>query len=195
MIYGINTQNGVKFGLIRITEDGGSITYVHQNITRNYRNPEEKIQAETFCKLVLLYKYPAENIGLYVPITDGSTKKQADIIVYNDRAHSFPHIVVECKKEDISEQEFVQATNQAFSYAHFTAGTVKYIWITSGIKNAYFRFNKESSIKETVSDIPQHGVKKLSAYKYAYNGGTTASGQQLFPLSKVSESELTNIFR
>ena len=30
---------------------------------------------------------------------------------------------IECKKEDVSEQEFAQATNQAFSYAHFTAGT------------------------------------------------------------------------
>lgn len=195
MNYGVYTQNGIKSGLIRISEDESGITYIHQNITRSYKNPEEKVQAETFCKLVLWYKYPAENIGLYVPVTDGSTKKQADIFVYNDSAHRAPLIVVECKREDVSEQEFAQATNQAFSYAHLTAGTVKYVWTTSGIKNAYFKFDKESSIRETVSDIPQHGVKKLSAYKYAYNGGTTAGGQQLFPLEKVTESELTNIFK
>ncbi|MCM1040754.1 MAG: N-6 DNA methylase [Ruminococcus sp.] len=153
------------------------------------------MQAEIFCKLILWYNYPAEKIGLYVPVTDGSTKKQADIFVYNDNAHTSPLVVIECKKEDVSEQEFIQAVNQAFSYAYFTSGTIKYVWTTSGIKNAYFKFDKESSVRETVSDIPQYGVKKLSAYKYAYNGGTTESGQQLFPLTKVSESELTNIFK
>ncbi len=195
MSYGIYTQEGIKKGLIHITEDENVITYIHHNITRNYKNPEEKVQAEIFCKLVLWYKYPVEKIGLYVPVTDGSTKKQADIFVYNDSNHTSPLIVIECKKEDVSEQEFAQATNQAFSYAHFTAGTIKYVWTTSGIKNAYFKFDKESSVRETVSDIPQHGVKKLSSYKYAYNGGSTASGQQLFPLAKVTESELTNIFK
>lgn len=195
MNYGVYTQRGIKNELICISEDESSITYVHQNITRNYKNPEEKVQAEIFCKLVLWYKYPVENIGLYVPITDGSTKKQADIFVYNDNAHTLPHIVIECKKEDVSEQEFIQATNQAFSYAYLTAGTIKYVWTTSGIKNAYFKFDKESSVRETVSDIPQYGVKKLNAYKYAFNGGITTDGQQLFPLAKVSESELTNIFK
>lgn len=195
MNYGVYTQSGIKNGLICISEDESNITYIHQNITRNYKNPEEKVQAEIFCKLILWYNYPVENIGLYVPVTDGSTKKQADIFVYNDSTHNSPHIVIECKKEDVSEQEFIQATNQAFSYAHFTAGTIKYVWTTSGIKNAYFKFDKESSVRETVSDIPQYGVKKISAYKYAYNGGTTEGGQQLFPLAKVSESELTNIFK
>ena len=195
MSYGIYTQEGIKKGLINITEDESVITYIHHNITRNYKNPEERVQAEIFCKLILWYKYPVEKIGLYVPVTDGSTKKQADIFVYNDINHTSPLIVIECKKEDVSEQEFAQATNQAFSYAHFTAGTIKYVWTTSGIKNAYFKFDKESSVRETVSDIPQHGIKKLSSYKYAYNGGTTASGQQLFPLAKVTESELTNIFK
>lgn len=195
MNYGIYTQEGIKKGLIRITEDGNNITYIHQGKTRSYKNLEEKVQAEIFCKLVIWYKYPVENIGLYVPVTDGSSKKEADIFVYHDSAKTAPYIVIECKKEDVSEQEFIQATNQAFSYAYLTAGTVKYVWTTSGIKNAYFKFDKESSVRETVSDIPQYGVKKLSAYKYAYNGGTTESGQQLFPLARVSENELTNIFK
>lgn len=113
MSYGIYTQEGIKKGLINITEDESVITYIHHNITRNYKNPEERVQAEIFCKLILWYKYPVEKIGLYVPVTDGSTKKQADIFVYNDINHTSPLIVIECKKEDVSEQEFAQATNQA----------------------------------------------------------------------------------
>lgn len=76
MNYGIYTQEGIKKEIIRITEDGCNITYIHQNVTRNYKNPEEKVQAEIFCKLVLWYKYPVGKIGLYVPVTDGSTKNR-----------------------------------------------------------------------------------------------------------------------
>ncbi len=181
--------------LIKFNSDRTYITYVDQNISRNYNNPEEKIQAETFCKLVLQYKYPASHIRQFVSVTVGADTKQADIIVYNDEKNKSPHIIVECKKEDVSEQEFAQATNQAFSYAYATAGTLKYVWTTSGIKDVYHKFDKESDARETVSDIPQYGVDKLSAYKYAYNGGATKDGQQLTPLEKVSEGELTNIFK
>ncbi len=38
-------------------------------------------------------------------------------------------------------------------------------------------------------------MKKLASYKFAKNGGTTESGQKLFPLVKVEESELTNRFK
>lgn len=181
--------------IIKFNADRTSITYVKQKISRNYNNPEEKVQAETYCKLILQYKYPESHIRQFVSVTVGSDTKQADIIVYNDENQKYPHIIVECKKEDISEQEFAQATNQAFSYAYATAGTLKYVWTTSGIKDAYYKFDKESNARETVSDIPHYGVEKLSAYKYAYNGGVTKDGQQLSPLEKVSESELTNIFK
>ena len=53
MSYGIYTQEGIKKGLIRIEEDESNITYINQGITRNYKNPEEKVQAEIFCKLIL----------------------------------------------------------------------------------------------------------------------------------------------
>lgn len=179
---------------VKFNEDKTYITYIHQNKEQKYDN-EGIVQAETFCKLVINYGYPVEHIRQFVKVTVGSETREADIIVYNDSELTSPHIVVECKKEDISEQEFSQATNQAFSYAHATAGTVKYIWTTSGIKNAYYKFDKESNIRESVSDIPQYGVKKLSAYKFAFQGGATKEGQKLFPLESVTESELTNIFK
>lgn len=48
---------------------------------------------------------------------------------------------------------------------------------------------------ESVTDIPQYRVNKLVSYKFAKNGGTTEDGQKFFPLTKVSESELTNRFK
>lgn len=130
---------GLNNNLIKISDDTSTITYLNQNISRNYNNPEEKIQAETFCELVLKYNYPVEQVRQYVKVTVGSDVKEADIIVYNDSTYKKPHIIVECKKEEITEQEFKQAVRQAYSYAFATVGTVKYIWVTSGIKNIYFR--------------------------------------------------------
>ncbi len=187
--------NGQKSNLIKISEDLSTITYVNQNISRNYNNPEEKIQAETFCELILKYNYPVEQVKQYVKVTVGSDVKEADIIVYNDSECKKPYIIVECKKETITEQEFKQAVRQAYSYAFATAGTIKYIWVTSGIKNEYYAFDKEIDSRETITDIPQYKVKKLASYKFAKNGGTTESGQKLFPLVKVEESELTNRFK
>ncbi|MCM1499354.1 MAG: N-6 DNA methylase [Clostridium sp.] len=187
--------NGQQKNLIAISEDLSTITYINQNISRNYNNPEEKIQAEAFCELVLKYNYPVEQVKQYVKVTVGSDVKEADIIVYNDKECKKPHIIVECKKAAINEQEFRQAVRQAYAYAFATAGTVKYIWVTSGIKNEYYAFDKEIDSRESVTDIPQYKVNKLASYKFAKNGGTTTDGQKLFPLVKVEESELTNRFK
>lgn len=187
--------NAKQRNLITISEDLSTITYINQNISRNYNNPEEKIQAEVFCELVLKYNYPVEQVKQYVKVTVGSDVKEADIIVYTDKECKKPYIIVECKKAAISEQEFKQAVRQAYAYAFATAGTVKYIWVTSGIKNEYYAFDKEVDSRESVTDIPQYKVTKLASYKFAKNGGTTADGQKLFPLVKVEESELTNRFK
>lgn len=40
--------NAKQRNLISISEDLSTITYLNQNISRNYNNPEEKIQAEVF---------------------------------------------------------------------------------------------------------------------------------------------------
>lgn len=186
---------GLRKNLIRFSDDQSTITYLCQDISRNYNNPEEKIQAETFCELVLKYNYPVEQVRQYVKVTVGSAVKEADIIVYNDSECRKPHIIVECKRAEISEMEFRQAVRQAYVYAYATAGSVKYIWVTSGIKNEYYAFDKEVDSRESVTDIPQYRVNKLASYKFAKNGGTTEDGQKLFPLTKVSESELTNRFK
>ena len=49
---------GIKNNLIKFDEEQKVITYLHQNKARNYQNPEEKVQAQTFLKLILEYKYP-----------------------------------------------------------------------------------------------------------------------------------------
>ncbi len=84
--------------LIKSSEDLSTITYLAQTISRNYNTSEKKVQAETFCELVLKYKYPTNKIRQFVKVTVGSDTKEADIIVYNDTEHKQPLIIIECKE-------------------------------------------------------------------------------------------------
>jgi type I restriction-modification system DNA methylase subunit len=186
-------QEGIKKGLIKLDDEQKYITYINQNKKRNYSNHEEQVQAETFLKLVLTYGYAQKRIRLFVPVVMGSTTKEADIIVYNDDEQKSPHIIVECKKQEVSELEFTQAVEQGFSYA--VAEGAKYVWITSGIKDEYYQVPTEKPKERiTITDIPQAGVETLARFKYAKGGGIS-NGQKLFELTVVTEDELTRRFK
>ena len=187
-------QLGIDNGYISFNEDRSRITYVHQRKERNYNNPEEKVQAISFLILVFDYHYPVSRIKMFVPVTRGSEVREADIIVYNDALCLEPHIVVECKRQDISEAEFLQAINQAFSYAYYLPCNVKYVWVTSGIRNEYYEVDQNSNTRNQIPDIPQFGVETIASYKYVYGAQYMehADGeQQFFDLSVIDQSELT----
>lgn len=67
---------GIEKNLISFNEDMSRITYVFQKKERNYNNPEEKVQAETFLRLILDYNYPVKRIKQFVPITMGSETRK-----------------------------------------------------------------------------------------------------------------------
>lgn len=185
---------GIKQRLIRLEDDGKYIVYLHQQKRRNYSNPEEKVQAESFLRLVLIYKYPVKRIRQFVAVQMGSETKEADIIIYADDALKAPLIVAECKKPDVSELEFTRAADQAVSYA--VAEGARYVWVTSKLKNEYFEIPaRKPKDRITIPDVPQFGVTELARFKFAVDGGTTANGQKLFPLEVVSQDELTRRFQ
>ncbi|MBV5284275.1 MAG: restriction endonuclease subunit M, partial [Paludibacter sp.] len=191
-------QEGIKNKLIEISENGKLITYCNHNRSRNFTNPEEKVQAETFIKLVLHYRYDSARIRHYETVTMGAGKKEADIIVYNDDECLQPHIMVECKKSDVSEQEFLQAIEQAYSYAYALPNDVKYVWVTSGAKDEYLEVDKKKNTRVTQPDIPLFGVKKLETYKFAYDADTQSfedGKQKYWDLKVVEESVLTSRFK
>lgn len=194
-------EQGVKKGLISFNEDKSRITYKYVNKTCKYLDPEELVEAESFLKLVLVYNYPVKRIKLFEKVTMGSTQKEADIIVYEDDMCLNPSIIVECKKQDVSEAEFLQAIEQAASYAYALSGTVKYIWTTSGIKDSYLQIDKERQTRIQIPNIPIFG-KAVQKYNFVKGGrlrnedaGSDAIKQQFFDLEQVSESELTNRFK
>jgi type I restriction enzyme M protein len=202
-------DSGIEKGLIRFDEERNFITYVLQNKKRNYNNPEEKVQAETFLTLILIYGYPVNRIKQFVSVQMGSETKEADIIVYNNDECVSPYILIECKKDDITDQQFNIAVNQAYSYANSGNVQAKYVWITSKIKNQYYEVVKEKPVHRIeIPDIPQYGIDDLSRYKYVKGGISQTDTdekkivaepdpnvkQKFFELQVVSESELTKIF-
>lgn len=202
-------DTGIEKGLILFDENRDFITYIHQNKKRNYNNPEEKVQAETFLTLVLIYGYPIDRIKQFVSVQMGAETKEADIIVYNDYECEETYILVECKKEDLTDQQFNVAVDQAYSYA--VAEGAKYVWTTSRIKNQYYEVpDKKPKSRIEIPDVPQFGVNKLAPYKYVKGGISQTDTdlgdvniaaepdpnvkQKFFELQVVSESELTKIF-
>jgi type I restriction enzyme M protein len=203
-------DTGIEKGLIKFDEDKNFITYIHQGKKRSYNNPEEKVQAETFLTLVLNYGYPVNRIQQFVSVQMGSETKEADIIVYADDECEDTYILVECKKEEITDQQFKIAVDQAYSYCVAEGG--KYVWTTSKIINEYYEVPKEKPRSRiAIPDIPQYGVNKLAPYKYVKGGFLQSEGegetetnvvkepdpnvkQKFFELEIVSENELTKIF-
>lgn len=191
-------QIGIAKGLISFNDDRSRIKYNWQKKERNYNNPEEKVQAETFLRLILDYKYPERQIKQFEPVTMGSEIKEADIVVFDDELCVRPLILVECKKEEVSEAEFQQAINQAYSYAFALPGEVKYVWVTSGIKNDYFEVDKTQNTHNQLPDIPQFGVKEIANYKYVYDAELIPEEngkQRFFDLSVIDQSDLTRRFK
>ncbi|MCF8253469.1 MAG: N-6 DNA methylase [Bacteroidia bacterium] len=202
----INT--GIEKGLIKFDEEKNFITYIHQGKKRSYNNPEEKVQAETFLTLVLNYGYPVNRIKQFVSVQMGSETKEADIIIYADDECEETYILVECKKEEITDQQFKIAVDQAYSYCVAEGG--KYVWTTSKIINEYYEVPKEKPRSRiSIPDIPQFGSDKLAPYKYVKGGFLQSEGdtennvlkepdpnvkQKFFELEIVSENELTKIF-
>lgn len=189
---------GLDKGYISFNEDRTRITYTYQKKERNYTNPEEKVQVMTFLQLIIDYKYPQSHIRQFEPITMGSEIKEADIVVYKDGLCVKPLILVECKKQEVSEAEFQQAINQAYSYAFALPGEIKYVWVTSGIKNEYFEVDKSQNTRIQIPDIPQYGVQEMANYKYVYGADHIPEEdgkQRFFDLSIIDQSDLTRRFK
>lgn len=176
---------GQKSNYISISEKG-DITYIEYHCKngakRKLQNPEEFVQATAFLRLIIEYNYSPLNISVNESVQEGSSTKEADIIVYNDNNKKIL-IVVECKKEDINERQFQIAVDQAYTYAHALAA--QYVWVTSGIRNEYFEIVELFPVERiSISDIPRKDGK-VDRFKYVKGGrepqpGTKAELMQKF---------------
>jgi type I restriction enzyme M protein len=165
-----NILRGVARGIIRIAEDNSKITYIcSREYTTGFRNPEELVRASYFAELVEYYHYPKENINIEHIVPRRTPEDRADIVVFEDAALKKPYLVVECKKDGISDAEFKQAIEQVFGNANSLRA--KYAAVIAGTTRTAFDvggFNPEEREKNVISDIP---IKYGRTPKYRFIKG------------------------
>ncbi|EAJ7130159.1 restriction endonuclease subunit M [Campylobacter upsaliensis] len=159
--------------------DGDSIIYHTKNPSKqNYTNPEEKVRAEVFARLIIEKEYPLSHIAIEVRVTRGSNKSntRADIVVYKNAKHQKAFIVIELKKS--SQKDLREAKEQALSYANFLKAD--YALATNG-KEKIALYIKEDS-NDLINDIPPYGGN-APIWKYLRNSENS-------DISKITTDEL-----
>jgi type I restriction enzyme M protein len=186
-IFEKNIQRGIEAKIISFNEDKSKITYhCSRDFTTSFKNPEEVVRASYFTELVLDYNYPTKRTNFEVIVPRRKPEDKADIVVYEDDELKKPYLVVECKKEKITDAEFKQAIEQAFGnanslrakFASVIAGTTKTAFDVAGFKSS----ERE---KNVISDIP---VKYGKTPKYRF-----IKGEEDKELKTVSREELIRV--
>ena len=181
-IFQKNIQRGIDKGVIKIESDGSKITYFcKRDYSTSFKNPEEKVRASYFCELVLDYDYPPKNIDIEVIVPRRTPEDRADIVVYDEDGAEY--LVIECKKDGITDAEFKQAIEQAFGNANSLRA--KFAAVIAGLTKTAFDvagFKPSEREKNRLSDIPKK-YGKTPKYKFI-------KGEADKELKEVSREEL-----
>lgn len=180
--------------LIRAIEDGyvniigpenkRKITYVtSDNHTENYNDPEEKVRAEYWAELIYEYDYPAHRIKVEVTIPDRVPTDRADIVIFSDDECKKPYAVVECKRDGVTDAEFLQAIEQGVGNATWVKLRASYVVIIAGATRRVLDFSDDSTgilerENNIIADLPK-AYGKPQAFRF-YRGGeyTDEDGKQ-----------------
>ncbi len=150
-----NIQKGIEKGIIAVTDDNSRITYhCKRDYKTSFKNPEEKVRASYFTELVLDYGYSTKKIDIEVIVPRRKPEDRADIVIYDEEGAEY--LVVECKKDGISDEEFKQAIEQAFGNANSLRA--KFASVVAGITKTAFDvagFKPSEREKNVISDIPK----------------------------------------
>lgn len=160
---------GIKNQLIEITEKNRIIYNCGKIHSEKFSDPEEKVRAVFFIELVKDYSYSKELIEIEVTVPRRTPEDRADIIIYEDEERKKPFIVIECKKDGISDAEYKQAIEQAFGNANSIRA--KYAMVVAGNTRTAFDvagFKPNEREKNVIADIP---IKYGKAPKYRYIKG------------------------
>lgn len=180
-------KDGEHKGYFRLSPDRTKIEYLPSGHKENLTDPEERVRAEYFYDLVEKYRYPIERIELETEMPDRTPERYADIVIYEDAANKKPYIVVECKKDGISDSEFEQATKQAIANARVLKAPFA-ICVAGNTRRAMEteHWNDKEPEKATITDIPiSYG--KIEEYRYK-------KGDPLWDLKMLEKSELKRAF-
>lgn len=178
-------DKGIKSKLISI-DDKRITYYAKSEKSYSYKDPEEKVRAIVFIRLVLDYKYDRNDIDFEVKVPRRTPEDSADIVVYEENNDTQPYIVVECKKDGITDNQFNQAIEQVFGNANSLRA--KYAWVVAGNTETAFdvkNFDSMERSKNVISEIPT-SYGKISEYRFK----KTKDKEKKNSLKIVSREEL-----
>ena len=179
-----NIKYGLDNNLIKIDNDENKILYkCTREYSTSFRNPEEKIRASYFIELIRDYKYPNNRIDIEVKVERRIPDDRADIVVYEDDECKNPFLIVETKKDGITDAEFKQAIEQAFGNAN--SKRAKFAIVVAGNTKTAFDiagFKSSEREKNVIADIPEK-YGKAPKYKFI-------KGDSQRDLKEVSRQEL-----
>ena len=176
-------KDGERKGYFRVLNDGAKIEYLPSGHKENLNDPEEKVRAEYYFDLLEKYHYPAKRVELETEMPARVPRFFADIVIYEDDAKKKPYIVVECKKDGISDAEFEQATKQAIGNARVLHAPFV-ICVAGNTRRAMetAEWNDKEPEKATITDIPiSYG--KIEEYRFK-------KGDPDWDLKTLDKSEL-----
>ena len=157
---------GLEKKLIEISEKNRINYNCGKPHSERYTDPEEKIRAAYFVELVRNYQYSEKYIEVEVTVPRRTPEDRADIVVFEDIERKKPFMVVECKQDGISDNEFKQAIEQAFGNANSLRA--KYAIVVAGNTRTAFDvagFKPIEREKNVIADIPvRYG--KVPQYRY-----------------------------
>lgn len=150
-------EEGKRLGILSLSEGNKRVIYhCSRDYSTSFQNPEELIRAYYFVELVTHYSYPKERIDFEVTVPRRIPEDRADIVVYEDDELKKPFIVVETKKDGITDTEYKQAIEQVFGNANSLRS--RYASVIAGITETAFDvagFKPGEREKNVISEIPK----------------------------------------
>ena len=175
---------GIEKGCIALSGDGKRITYCATGKSYKFTDPEETVRAEYYVELVTKYGYLPECMDVEVVVPRRTPSDLVDIVVFSDSERQQPYIVVECKKDGISDSAFLQAIEQAFGNANSLR--VPYAAVVAGNTRRFYDVGNHPASERTknvIADIPvKYGRVEESKFK---------KGDPTWELQPVSKGVLT----
>jgi type I restriction enzyme M protein len=167
-------DRAVADGYAKLSRSGKSrITYVAAGHTDVYDDPEEQVRAEFWAELIYRYGYEPQRIGIEITVPDRTPNDVADIVVFNDDARTDPFAVIECKRDGITDAEFLQAVEQAAGNGTWAKLRALYVGVVAGLTRRFLDFGGTYGAlereKNIIADLPaQYGMPE--EFKYTKGG-------------------------
>jgi|tagenome__1003787_1003787.scaffolds.fasta_scaffold19644664_1 type I restriction enzyme M protein len=179
-------QIGIRKNYISLSPDNKLITYKETNKTYRFTDPEEIVRASYYVELIEKYQYSPSRLDLEATVPRRLPSDHADIVVFQDEERLKPYIIIECKRDGVSDLEFNQAIEQSIGntnslrgiFAATIAGNTRRFHDVKGFPQN----ERESNI---IADIPIH-YGKIQEFRYK-------KGDDNWDIKPISKEELIRI--